>query len=337
MINGHGDDIHSYPDVRINFSSNVYNHFDHEGLFCHLADTLDDVVSYPEPSPATLEASMAAMLSLTPSEVCVTSGATEAIYLIALAFRRSRSAIVQPTFSEYADACVLHEHKTLDIYSLRNIPKDAELLWICNPNNPTGTVTPKDELILAIETHPDTVFVLDASYAPFTNLPLITPAEAAKYSNVVMVHSMTKEFAIPGLRLGYITANAPLLSRLRQQRQPWTVNQVAINAAEYLLCHSDEYTLPLDLLLSERQRIETALSAMGFIEVWPSDTHILLCRLRFGNAASLKDYLAVRHGILIRDASNFHSLGPTYFRIAVQTPDENDALLSGIAEWAAEG
>lgn len=333
MLNGHGDDIYRYDDIRINFSSNVYNHFDHEPLFAHLANKLDNVVAYPEPSPVTLEAELAMMLGLQSDEVSVCNGATEAIYLIAQTYRRSKSAVLMPTFSEYADACRLHEHDVCSFYSLDQLPSRARLVWICNPNNPTGTVIERDTLLELIDNHSERMFVLDQSYAPFTQKPLITPAEAARRSNIIMLHSMTKEYAIPGLRLGYITAHKAVLNELRLQRMPWSVNQVAIDAGRYLLAHQDDYRLDLDALMSERSRVAEQLQKLGCIDVWQSDTHILLCKLRIGKASALKDYLALEHHILIRDASNFQGLDSTFFRIAVQTPEENDMLIDAIALW----
>lgn len=336
MINGHGDDAYKYKDIRLNFSSNVYNDFDHEGLFCHLANKLDNVVNYPEPAPQTLETEIAMMLGLKPEEVMVTNGATEGIYLIAQTFRSAKSAILQPTFAEYADACRLHEHQISSFYNLSTLnPQLSTIIWLCNPNNPTGTVIDKEELQETIERNQDTLFVIDASYAPFTKEPLITPKEAAEYSNVLMLHSMTKEFAIPGLRIGYVTGNETLLQQVKLQRMPWSVNQVAIDAAHYLLMHKDEYEFDLDALMEERERIAKKLAALGVIEVWPSDTHILLCKLRIGKASALKDFLARERGILIRDASNFSSLDETFFRIAVQSPEENDELINAIIEWIA--
>lgn len=336
MLNGHGDDIYRYDDIRINFSSNVYNHFDQEPLFAHLANKLDNVVAYPEPSPVTLETELAMMLGLQSDEVSVCNGATEAIYLIAQTYRCSKSAVLMPTFSEYADACRLHEHDVCSFYSLDQLPSRARLVWICNPNNPTGTVIERDTLLELIDNNSERMFVLDQSYAPFTQKPLITPAEAARRSNIIMLHSMTKEYAIPGLRLGYITAHKAVLNELRLQRMPWSVNQVAIDAGRYLLAHQDDYRLDLDALMSERSRVAEQLQKLGCIDVWQSDTHILMCKLRIGKASALKDYLALEHHILIRDASNFQGLDSTFFRIAVQTPEENDMLIDAIARWLME-
>ena len=144
---------------------------------------------------------------------------------------------------------------------------------------------------------------------------------------------MTKEFAIPGLRIGYITGPASLLSRIRKCRMPWAVNQLAIEAAHYLLGHKSYYLLDLDALMKERERMARELSAIDGITVYPSDTHILLCRIEGTTASQLKDFLANNHGILIRDASNFQGLDEHYFRIAVQTFEENTYLLNILKEW----
>lgn len=333
MLNGHGDDLFKYKNIRTNFSSNVYNHFDHEPLFCHLAQKLDGIVSYPEPEPVSLEKSIAMRLGLSPEEVCVTNGATEAIYLTAQTFRRSKSAVLMPAFSEYADACRLHEHDLCSFYSLEQIPLNARMVWICNPSNPMGTVAEKEMLTDIINANSDKLFIIDQSYAPFTTKPLITPKEAAAMDNVIMLHSMTKQFAIPGLRLGYATASSPLLKMLRLQRMPWSVNHLAIEAGHYLLAHEEDYTLDLDTLISEKDRVTEKLNTLRAIEIWPSDTHILLCKLRIGNAAALKDFLANEHGILIRDASNFAGLDKCFFRIAVQTKEENDDLINAIEQF----
>ena len=367
MLTGHGDDIYKYKDIRINFSSNVYNHFCHDGLYAHLASRMDCIRNYPPPTPSDLEQEIAKINGLSPDEVIVTNGATEAIYLIAQAFANATSFILQPTFTEYEDACRMYGHaigdgcwvlgdsgqqyninaesqsckeKKNSASSRLSVPKTnhqhqspntRQLIWFCSPNNPTGQVIPKEVLESAIASHPDTIFIIDESYAPFTMQPLVsTSMSGAK--NVLLLHSMTKEFAIPGLRLGYITGSASLLSRIRKCRMPWAVNQLAIEAAHYLLTHKSDYTLDLPALMAERERLAKELSAIDEITVYPSDTHILLCRIEGTTAAKLKDYLANNYGLLIRDASNFQGLDEHYFRIAVQTKEEDDQLIRAIKE-----
>jgi threonine-phosphate decarboxylase len=334
MRNGHGDDAYKYDAITSNFSSNIYNKVDHSALFAHLSAVMPSVTHYPEPEPYDLERAMAQYLRLAgPEEVCVTNGATEAIYLVAHAFADSVSAIWMPTFSEYADACRLHRHRVLPFYRLEDLPSEARLVWICNPNNPTGEVHDKELLRDCIERHPDMLFVIDQSYETFTLKSVFTPREAVALPNLLVLHSFTKQFAIPGLRLGYLTGQSSLLREVRLRRMPWSVNQLAIEAGLYLLRHEAEYAIDLMALLQEKDRVAQALQTLGVVEVWPSDTQYMLVKLRMGKASALKKYLAQIHGILIRDASNFQGLDSSFFRIAVQTPEENNRLIKAIESW----
>lgn len=332
MIEGHGDDAYKYKAIKINFSSNVYNHVDHSGLHQHLFQQMESIRTYPEPEPYSLEKVLAKRFHLSSEEVCVTNGATEAIYLIAQTFRNQISAILMPTFSEYADACRLHGHKVVPIYNLNRLPDRGRLIWLCNPNNPTGEVREKEVLTACIKQNSQRIFVMDQSYEFFTQKALLTAKEAAEFPNVILLHSMTKRFAVPGLRLGYITACKELLHEIRTQRMPWSVNQLAIEAGHYLLS-SSQYDIDISLLLKEKERLAQSLLSIGGMEIWPSDTHYMLVQLRMGKAAALKEYLATEQGILIRDASNFEGLNEHFFRIATQTPEENDKLVESIKKW----
>ena len=334
MIEGHGDDLYKYgKKIVSNFSSNVYNRIDHSGLYQRLNERLSTICSYPEPMPYSLESEIARRYSLTPRQVCVTNGATEAIYLIAQVFQGRISAVLGPTFSEYADACRVHRHKVKPFYSLDALPEDAELVWICNPNNPTGEVRNKEDLKALVHAHPDKLFIFDQSYEYFTLKSLLGIKEAASFPNVILLHSMTKQYAIPGLRVGYFTASEGLTDDVRCRRMPWSVNSLAIEAAKYLLEEGDGISADIPQLLAERERLTNLLLATGMLEIWPTDTHYMLIKLRMGKAAALKDFLAVNHGILIRDASNFEGLDERFFRIATQTPEENDKLVKAISEW----
>lgn len=334
MIEGHGDDLYKYgKKIVSNFSSNVYNRIDHSGLYQRLNERLSTICSYPEPMPYSLESEIARRYSLTPRQVCVTNGATEAIYLIAQVFQGRISAVLGPTFSEYADACRGHRHKVKPFYSLDALPEDAELVWICNPNNPTGEVRNKEDLKALVDSHPDKLFIFDQSYEYFTLKSLLGIKEAASFPNVILLHSMTKQYAIPGLRVGYFTASEGLTDDVRCRRMPWSVNSLAIEAAKYLLEEGDGISADIPQLLAERERLTNLLFATGMLEIWPTDTHYMLIKLRMGKAAALKDFLAVNHGILIRDASNFEGLDERFFRIATQTPEENDKLVKAISEW----
>ena len=340
MIKGHGDDAYQYAcPITSNFSSNVFGRVDLSGLKAHLCNRIDQIGSYPEPEPYTLEARLAKRHRLQADEVCVTNGATEAIYLIAQTFRGTNTAIFQPTFSEYADACRMHGHRVIALYQLPTeryayrLPSDIRMLWLCNPNNPTGRVEDKAYLRNLIEHNPQVCFVIDQSYEAFTLSPLFASAEVIDYPNVLLLHSLTKRYAMPGLRLGYLTGNSSLLNRLRTHRMPWSVNQLAIEAGLYLLEHPQEAPMDIEVYLQETSRLRTNLEQLGTLEVWDTQTHFMLVCMRLGKVSALKDYLANEHGLLIRDASNFEGLDERFFRIATQTPEENDRLVHAISQW----
>lgn len=331
MLNGHGDDAYQYNRTIVsNFSSNVYNQNDLSGLKAFLKGELEHIGSYPHPEAASLQQVLAKINHILPENVCVTNGSVESIYLIAQLFQNKCSAILVPTFSEYADACRIYHHRIEMIHTLENIDS-FDLIWLCNPNNPTGEVYDKTYLKDLVHRYPDVLFVFDHAYESFTLKPLLSTEEAAAFPNVILLHSMTKRFAIPGLRLGYVTAHINLIRQLRKLRMPWSVNSMAIAAGHYLL----EQNMSFDIVayLSEKDRLCAALRAIGDLEVLPSDTHFMLVRLCRGSASDLKDFLANEYGMLIRDASNFQGLNGSYIRIATQTPAENDALIQAIRDW----
>lgn len=334
MINGHGDDIFSYPGIRHNFSSNIVCRRDLDALYEHINCCMPRISSYPEPDASSLAVAWAASMGISAHNLCVTNGATEAIYLIAQVYRESNSQIPVPTFSEYADACRLNRHKITEIYSESGLkPALGSLIWLCNPNNPTGKVWDHSWLTEMIEANPACIFIIDQSYAPYTLEKVIDVKWAVEMPNVLILHSMTKQFGVPGLRIGGVSGNSRLIKQLGLFRMPWSVNALAIEAGKFLLANRDLYRFDAAGLIAERERVAAEFTKTGLIEVWPSDSNMLLSRLRMGKASALKDYLAKEKGILIRDASNFTGLDEGCFRIAVQNPEENNLLIQAICEW----
>ena len=327
MLNGHGDDIYNYEGIRMNFSSNIYAHADLSGLEAHLCCHLDVIRSYPEPSPRSLEKMIAHEYGVDVDEVLVTSGATDAIYLIAQAFRdRKTYQVYPPTFSEYEDACRVFGYQESD---------DAALCWLCNPNNPTGEVFPFSYIEELASNH--ALLVLDQSYEDYTLAPMLSAKTAVSMGNVLQIHSMTKRYAIPGLRLGYVVGASSLIRFLRTHVRPWSVNALAIEGAKYLLRLNPPLIPSLTAYLQETLRLRSFLSSLAGIglpdAICPPSTPFFLCTIHPHTAAELKAYLVKEHGILIRDASNFRSLTPHHFRIATQSPEENDALVAAITQF----
>ncbi|MBQ9284752.1 MAG: cobyric acid synthase [Bacteroidaceae bacterium] len=318
MLQGHGDDAYRYSGIRHNFSSNIFSHADLGGLKIFIASKLDAIGTYPEPEPRALEHLIAERCGVSEECVLVTSGATEAIYLIAQTWRDMPYRICQPTFSEYADAC----------QALGSAEGDGGIIWLCNPNNPTGSVIPKAGVMQMSSTC--SLLVVDQSYEDYTLAPLLSPAEAVAAGDILQLHSLTKKYCIPGLRIGYVVGAPALIEQLRRRLHPWSVNALAIEAASWLIRNNVSVLPGLKDYLAEAQRLQNALNALESITVEPTLTNFMLCRLdeRVGiSATELKEHLATRHGILIRDASNFEGLTPYHFRVAAQTKEENGVLI----------
>ena len=288
-------------------------------------------------------------INLTADDIIITSGGSEAVLFSFLSCLNPGDEIIvpEPAYANYMAFAISAGAKIRTIattieegFSLPKVEKFEELInertkaiLICNPNNPTGSVLPHDEMKRLAAQHPDVLFVIDQSYEDFTPRMLFSPHEAGALSNVILLHSLTKRFGIPGLRVGYLTARQEWTARIRQNKMPWSVNTLALEAALFLTEHEKDFRIDLQALLEERVRVAGQLEALRIAEVWPGETHFLLARLRMGKASALKDYLAETHGMLIRDAGNFEGLDERYFRIAVQSPEEDDRLLAAIGEW----
>ena len=330
MTQGHGDDIHHYPDIRVNFSSNIYTHADLQELKTFLCEHINVIDNYPEAEPHSIEAMIARRLGIPAACVLATSGATEAIYLIAqaLAHRFRHYAIAcEPTFSEYTDASEMFGLTRRDD---RAHPADT-LLWLCNPNNPTGIALDTASVERLCQEYPLTV--IDQSYKDYTLMPLLTAREAAQTERYVLVYSLTKTYAIPGLRIGYITASPTLISELRRYVRPWAVNAMAITAAEWLTAHNTKAIPDLGVYLAETNLLRQLLNDIPGIHVGETHTNFMLASIEQATAGELKDWLARHHRLLIRDASNFTGLTPHHFRISTQLHDENLLLVAAIKQF----
>ena len=334
-MEGHGDDIYRYQDlVKLNFSSNVYLHADHTALKEYLAQHMDLISHYPEPYPRELEQLIAKKLGIDPEGVMVTNGTTAAVYLIAQMFRKSASIIPQPTNTEYADACRINQH----IISYENTTELTELpadrvYWICNPNNPSGNVLMKGFMDYVVRRSPRYTFVVDQSYEAYTQEQLLVPSETQALPNLIVLHSMSKTYAIPGLRLGYVTSHPNTIQLLRTLSHPWSVNSMAVEAGRFLLEQGQPAIPDLTAYLEETDRLRTALRQLPNIRVFETKTNFMLCELEHAMAHELKEYLVQRHGILIRDCSNFYGLSRNFFRITAQLPEENDILVDAIKQF----
>lgn len=332
MINGHGDDYFNFNHIDINFSSNVYQSSAIPVLQQYLADQLHLITRYPEPDAASLKQLLSETYQIPDTQLWISNGAIEAIYLIAQAFQNQRATILAPTFSEYADASRIHNIAIQYISHISEFKGDSELFWLCNPNNPTGTYLDAETLIALFKQYPQTTFVVDESYLAFIQGSRSSVFPYQDLPNVITLHSLTKCFAIPGLRLGYFSASEALIQKISRYAMPWSVNQLAIEAGKFLTKHKDKFTVPLTDLLNETENLRNAINQISSLSAFPTQTHFFLAHIhnKMMTAHALKKILGEEYGILIRDCANFEGLTPYHFRIATQMSTYNESLVSAL-------
>lgn len=333
MINGHGDDIHT--ELKANFSSNVWYGADNSGLYQHLSAALPDICRYPEADAHSLKFILATQNGVEPSQIIVCNGSTEAFYLIANAFSGKKSLIVAPTFSEYADACKIHNHaiyQTTRQNLKENIEKlQPDLVWICNPNNPDGHCFAVAELIQLFYSFPQSTFIIDQAYIDFTLTEANLIPDLQYFDNLIVVQSLTKRFAIPGLRLGYIVSSEENVNKIEKYKMPWSVNSLAIEAGKHIL-NAENNDFKLESWLKETIDLQQHINNLENFETIETQTPYFLIKLKSGNANNLKSFL-LKEKILIRDATNFEGLYGEYIRICTQTSKQNDLLTIKLKEW----
>ena len=329
----HGDDSYRFSaPIVADFSSNVWMGGTSAELLAYLGEKLSVVGNYPQLHAETLAGAYARQHQVNEGQVLVTNGTAEAIFLIACHFQNGHSAIAIPTFSEYEHACGVYRH-SLDFVSVEELPLVQKtlpgLFWICHPNNPTGH---SFELVILedlVRNNPQTVFVIDEAYIELCLSQASLLNVINEHPNLIVLRSMTKHHAIPGLRLGYMVGEEGLIRSVSAHQPPWSVNAMAIEAGHFLLNHPTDIDVS-SFMVRARQLQEAIENSTGWRSSASSAAYFLMEAPV--PAAYLKQLLIDRYGILIRDASNFRGLSAYHFRICPQSDDKNQLLVMALRE-----
>jgi len=344
----------------IDFSVNVNPLGPPASLLDVIKKGVDFLHRYPDSSSRRMRRKLAHYLNLSSENIIIGNGATELIYLISRYFKEEVHTpdvvIVAPTFSDYQRSVSLvggqvqHHLLSSETCSLRsptssaygfqlNIDRlianamETDIVFICTPNNPTGQLFQKSQIIALATTLPKTIIVVDEAFLDFTDEPHHNSVcrDVINFPNLIVLRSMTKLFAIPGLRLGYLVAHQDQVECLNQYKEPWTVNIFAQIAGEMLLDETDYVRKTRKLVKAEREFLFNQLKQLSWLTPFPSTANFLLVRIEGKDlhATILKEKL-IKKGILIRNCSNFVGLDESFFRIAVKKRDENLKLISAL-------
>ena len=332
------------PEEVLDFSASINPLGPPPGVRGAVAAAFDRLGHYPDSGCTRLCDVLAALHGVEPDNVCVGNGSTELIYLLPRLVAGQRALIVAPTFSEYAlalsqagweyDRFVLSSGDgfPLPVAALRDeLEKGYGFIFLCNPGNPTGRLYAREEVeeLLDLCMKSGTLLVVDEAFMDFCEVESAKLSVVASGSGVVL-RSMTKFYAFPGLRLGYALASAPLTERLLSFRMPWSVNTLAQAAGIAALGDGGFSMRSRAFVAEEREFLAAGLGALRGIRVWLGAANYLLARLDGGmTAASLQERL-LQERILIRDCADFHGLDGRFFRVAVRTRVENERLLAAL-------
>lgn len=333
MLNGHGDDLYlSETEIKANFSTNVWYDSDADIIRSVVNTQINTIFHYPEPAAESFAKEVAVAHGLEPENVIAGNGATELFYLVAHAFEGAKTAIPVPSFREYEDACTMYKHD-ISFILMNEVPKTtSELMFICNPNNPDGYIWTPEQIMHFLQYYPNMTLVVDESFIHFAPSAQSCVPLLSDCPNLLIVNSMTKNHAIPGLRLGYMLGNKALIERIKAFKYPWSVNSLAIEVGKFLIRH-EKYLLPDTGRLMKRKLVfVNKLNELPNFKALNSGSSFFLVHTGY-DATELKQYLIEQHGILIREASNFRELDEHFFRVNTLSEEKNLMLVEALKVW----
>ena len=335
------------------FSADLNPYGPPPGLETVLWEAADRITLYPEPTYRDLRETLSGLEQVAAECILPGNGTADLIHLISRRFKAKRALVIAPTFTEYERAvaadggvaapCLLREERGFSAGSLEDpepLLRDTQFLYLCNPNNPTGTLWPEALLRRWLEAcnRSGVTAVVDEAYLDFVEPSLRCSAVrwVEEFSNLIVLRSMTKIFAVPGLRIGYAVASPPLAESLGQAQPPWSVNSLAVRIGTWLAGQGAYREECRQSLERAKRQLETGLLALPGLKPYPSEANFFLCRLA-GPAGPVAEKLADR-GIMVRRCDDFTGLERDRFiRIAVRTPEENEKLLRALEEVLPHG
>jgi len=327
------------PETVIDFSVSTNPFGPPPGISEALANT--SIERYPDSEASGLKQLLARKLGISPDNLLIGSGSTELIRLATTAYLEHNDLVIipQPTYGEYETACHLADAQilkqpvirepdfqldTAEMMSLlqKHRPK---AIFLCNPNNPTGQYMPREEVVRIMSSSPESLIVLDEAYIAFTENAW-SSVDLINRGNLVILRSMTKDYALAGLRLGYAIAAEPIIAALKLVRPPWNVNTFAQKAGTLVLNSDSHLKGCYNKIRKAKNFLIKELERLGLSPI-PSQTNFFMVRV--GNATAFRQAL-LKKGFLIRDCTSFGL--PEYIRLAPRSLSECQRLIEAIKD-----
>lgn len=317
------------------------------GLKEYLFENFSLTGHYPDPYAMNLRRELAEKHKLVESNIMAGNGTTALMYLSARVLRPKRPVIPIPAFAEYEESLVKMTgvepvfipcreedqfRLTMDVAE-NTLDLKPDLVYLSNPVSPAGLLIEENVLELLLDESCKKSFyvILDEAFLDFCDAKSFI-GDVAAHPNLIVMKSMTKFYALPGLRLGYLAASHGLVARLLSEAEPWAVNSLALAAASYCVRQNEEYEEQTrNLVKEEREWLTDELRA--FFDVLPGRANYLLMKISSSHILEheLVDEMKKR-GVLIRGCSSFQGIMKNYVRVAVKGRNENEKLVQAFKQ-----
>lgn len=304
-------------------------------------------LSYPEIDAGSLITAIGDKWQIEPSRLMVGNGAIDCLYRFCGALKPDTALVVEPTFSEYRKALELVktsvmalsydlsvEEKVAEQELLNQMSKiRADLIVLCNPNNPTGHAYSDGfvEALIQQQSKHKGYVLIDESFRFFEEIPSYYKKE---HWNLAVLTSLTKYYGIPGLRVGYLACNYSLIQGMKDQQMPWNINGVAIGVTKDLLENTALEVATSTWYTEEKAFMLEGLKALDGVKVNPSKANYVLCHIGEFKGSDLNEWLLDgTPSMAIRTCKSFEGLSDNYIRIGIKTHKDNEALLNRLKDY----
>ncbi len=350
----HGGDFTFFKkDILFDFSVNINPLGFPSGLKEYLFENFREIEKYPEPYAESLIKKLSLFYNCPESNILCGNGSAQFIYILPPALNIKKALIVVPNFSEYEKSIkafgggfiyfYLKEKNSfnLEISSLldflkKKLNKNYDAIFICNPSNPCGTFTPTDKLkeIVKFSQKFNKLLIIDEAFIDFTDDKGMINIKA---KNLIILRSFTKNFGIPGLRLGICKTSSVISKKIKKFLSPWSVNSLSIYAGKFLIEKKDFLKKSKKFVNTEKTFFYNETNYINSLKYFKSDANYILFKiLNESNAFELQKFL-LNKGILIRNCANYRGLNNKFFRIGIKKHSENEILVKELKNFFKKG
>ena len=327
----------------IDFSSNINPLGIHKSIKNKIIANIDLIASYPDPHNKKLLKSLSDFYTIEQKNILPGNGSSELIYLLTYLLSPKKAMIIQPNFLEYQLALnninckilnIIGEDKNnfkIEIENILKKIKNINILFLSNPNNPSGYIYTKEELkeLLKVCTRSKCFLFIDEAFLDFlpdyNNITMSNEIKKNKY--LIILKTLTKFYSIPGLRLGLIAGNEELLKRLKNFQYPWAINCFSQLIGNDILQDKKYINNTIEYIVNEKKIILNELSGLKDLKIFPSHANYFLCKITGKKTITSLENKLTENKIIIRNCSNYTGLNNKYFRIAVKTEKNNKLMI----------